>query len=205
MVLLQETHTSDESQLRKRGKIHGYRLIGATYHPHYGIATYARATLEGVKLISTLQDDDIFAVTVKVADTLLTNIYKPPAAIWPDNILPTGDHPSIYTGDSNSQHTQWRYSQNNQNGTKLMDWAEAHYIQLVFGAKHKSTFHSARWGTETTPDLCFVSSDQEGKPVPVNRHVLEAFPHSQHRPVLLKVDTQIPIIRGSYVLKTRLY
>ena len=121
VVLLQETHTSDESQLRKRGKIHGYRLIGATYHPHYGIATYARATLEGVKLISTLQDDDIFAVTVKVADTLLTNVYKPPATIWPDHILPTGDHPSIYTGDSNSQHTQWRYSQNNQNGTKLVD------------------------------------------------------------------------------------
>lgn len=136
VVLLQETHTSDESQLRKRRKIHGYRLIGATYHP------YARATLEDVKLISTSQDDDISAVTVKVVDTLLTNVYKPPAAIWPDNILPTGDHSSIYARDFNSQHTQRRYSQNNQNGTKLVDWAEAHNIQLVFSAKHGGTFHS---------------------------------------------------------------
>lgn len=70
-------------------------------------------------------------------------------------------------------------------------------IQLIFNPKEKGSFKSARWNTETNPDLCFVSSDQQGYSLPAVRKVLTNFPHSQHRPVLLEVGTQIPIIRST--------
>lgn len=56
VVLIQETHTAEESQLQKRGKFLGYKLVGATNHAHHGIATYARANLHNVRIVSISKD-----------------------------------------------------------------------------------------------------------------------------------------------------
>jgi len=40
VIALQETHTIDNADLHKWGKIAGYNLIGAIHYKQYGVATY---------------------------------------------------------------------------------------------------------------------------------------------------------------------
>lgn len=91
LVILQETHATDSQQLTSRGKITGYELLGATYHHAYGNATYIRNNIENAKLISCCTKDNIHSVTIKIADTHVTNIYKPPNDSWPSQVIqPSG-------------------------------------------------------------------------------------------------------------------
>lgn len=59
IVAIQEIHCDSAEQLQKRGEIPGYELLGATYHKHYGVATYAKRNIENASLISSSTDDDI--------------------------------------------------------------------------------------------------------------------------------------------------
>jgi len=65
---------------------------------------------------------------------------------------------------------------------------------LVYDAKARCTFFSRAHQTGSNPDLCFVSSDSEGCPLPVSRTVLSAFPSSQHRPVTYGIGLNVPIV-----------
>lgn len=53
-----------------------------------------------------------------------------------------------------------------------------------------------RCRTETNPDLFFVSTNIQGKPLLAEIYVLTGFPHSQYRPILLKVGIQIPYLQS---------
>lgn len=79
-------------------------------------------------------------------------------------------------------------------GNTIVKWAEDEHLTLVFDAKDRFTFKSAAWKREYNPDLCFVSTNNRGQPIEVSRKVLPDFPHSQHRPVIVEVGTQIPLI-----------
>lgn len=197
VVLLQETHTANESQLKNRGQIEGYDLIGATYHPHYGTATYVKSNIENAALISTNTAEMIFTIIINVGGTNIVNIYKPPNTSWPTETIQTVDHPAIYMGDFNSHHTQWKYSQNDNNGNALVEWYEKNDLHLVFDAKDRGTFKSARWKNEYNPDLCFVTKNSNGSPIQARRSVEKDFPHSQHRPVVVELGYQIPIIKST--------
>jgi hypothetical protein len=195
ILALQETHVEDLEN-SARGNIAGYRLVAAVGHRAYGIATYVRQDIDGVSLAHKSCDDDIFVIAIKVSETTVVNVYKPPNIQWTDNVLPTFDQPAIYVGDFNSHHSQWGYSVDDHNGTGLVAWAEANNLSLVFDSKDASTFHSARWRRGYSPDLCFCSCDRSCKPIMAGRKVLSAFPHSQHRPVLVAVGIQIPLVRS---------
>lgn len=106
----------------------------------------------------------------------------------------TQPHPALYAGDFNSHHSEWGYNRNNENGESLVTCASINELHLVHDAKDKKTFLSKIWNTETNPDLCFVSSDNEGFPLQVTREVLPAFPNSQHRPIILEIGMNIPVI-----------
>ena len=140
IVLIQETHTTSEYQLRTRGCIDGYEPVGATYHPHYGIATYARSNIENVHLVHSCSDHDISVITIDLNGTKITNVYKPPNVGWPTDTLKSFEHPALYIGDFNSHHTQWNYKNNDDNGDSLVEWAEFHNMNLVFDAKQPGTF-----------------------------------------------------------------
>lgn len=197
MAIIQETHLEDENQQHSRGRIYGYDLLGATYHRSYGTATYIRSTIDNAKLLHTATDLNIHQVVTKVADVTVVNIYKPPNISWPDSILDTYPHPTVYAGDFNSHHNTWKYRATDENGERLADWADSHSLSLIFDAKDRATFRSAAWNTETNPDLCFVSENAQNRPIPITRKVLEDFPHSQHRPVILEIGIKIPIIRST--------
>lgn len=194
ILVLQETHTSDDHQLRLRGTIQGFNLLSAVNHPVYGVATYARDGLSGTQVLDGGSQDGVFSITIKANDLTITNVYKPPQEFWPGIVLDNQSHPAIYLGDFNSHHTAWGYSETDVNGESLVTWAEANNVILKYDAKMPGTFHSARWRSDTTPDLCFVSIDTDGRPLPASRKVLPCFPKSQHRPVIVEVGVKVPLV-----------
>lgn len=165
VVLLQETHTENDSDFASRGKIAGYSAIGVLHLKHYGLATFVRSDISNASLLSEESNNDVHSVTITVADLVVVNIYKPPNSLWPNPSLPVHPHPAVYSGDFNSHHTSWRYAENDQNGMKLTEWADANHLHLVFDAKDKHTFWSARWRRGFNPDLCFVTSDNNRRPL----------------------------------------
>jgi len=105
-------------------------------------------------------------------------------------------HPSVVMGDFNSHHTTWGYNDSDKNGEDLTQWSEAEDLTLIYDAKSRGTFHSARWNRDYNPDLCFVSKDEEGNPLELHRNVLTDFPHSQHRPVVIEIGIDIHYINS---------
>jgi exonuclease III len=196
VAVIQETHADSEQQLGARGRIPGYDVLGATYHKHYGCATYIRNNIENAHLVSAITDNNIETVTVVVENMSIVNVYKPPSIHWPPEVLQAMPHPAVYIGDFNSHHTLWKYNKNDENGEALTSWAEKNNMSLVFNAKDRGTFRSAAWNREYNPDLCFVTQNRNNQPPQTSRYVLGEFPHSQHRPVIVEVGIQIPIIRS---------
>lgn len=195
VAVLQETHIENLEQQRSRGKIHGYDLLGAIYHRHYGLATYVRSSIENAALVS-LSADCFQQIVTKIGELTVVNIYKPPQTDWPQNVIETHPHPTICAGDFNSHHTDWKYRTTDINGEKLSIWAEENHLHLVFDAKDKNTFKSAIHNTETNPDLSFTTRNSQSHPIPTRRKIQESFPHSQHRPILLEIGINIPLIRS---------
>lgn len=65
---------------------------------------------------------------------------------------------------------------------------------LLADAKQGGTFESGRWDTTTSPDLCFVSIDKNDQPIRVSRAILQKFPKSQHKPVVIDIGISLPRI-----------
>ena len=136
-----------------------------------------------------------FYDSIKVGNITIANIYKPPSASWPTQILPALPHPAIYVGDFNSHHTDWGYNDIDEDGEKLQLWAGVNSLELVYDAEQPKTFRSARWQTGSSPDLCLVTTEN-GNRLQASNTVLENFPHSGHRPSLIHIGLQIPTIIG---------
>lgn len=164
VIALQETHIDDAVAYNIRGHIPGYNTVAYLTHSKYGIATYIRVDHLNYSVILLNQENDISCIVVEVNGVKITNVYKPPNILWPDEVLKLQSHPAVYVGDYNSHHIMWGYTRNNENGAKLLDWAESSNLFLVQDLKGLTTFKSARWQSGTNPDLCFVSIDKNGNP-----------------------------------------
>lgn len=178
VALIQETHTADDEQLSTRGQIEGYDIVAYVNHRSYGIATYVRHEILNVENIgSTIDENDVHVAVIKVCNIHISNVYKPPSKCWLHTVIPCYNHPSVYAGDFNSHHSNWGYSTNDRNGDQIVHWSERNNLWLLYDAKDKGTFHSARWLQDYNPDLTFVSSDSEHKPLLSSRTILANFPH----------------------------
>lgn len=77
-------------------------------------------------------------------------------------------------------------------------------LQLVFGVKDRASFFSARWQRNYNPDLCFVSRDEEDIPLQTDGKVLESFPRSQHKPMVIEIGTKIHYAKADWRMFTNL-
>lgn len=102
-------------------------------------------------------------------------------------MLPRVKYPSLAIGDFNSDYQLWGYAEDDNNGNKLLQWAEAANLELIFDEKDKPSFHSARWNCGYNSDLCFASKDNQRCTHQISRKVLPNFPHSQHRPICINI------------------
>ena len=113
----------------------------------------------------------------------IVNVYKPPPIRLPVSDLPVFPHPCLYAGDFNCQHVDWGYDANSVDGECLVGWANTNNLSLLHNQKDAASFHSGRWNISTNPYIAFVSVDSDSR-FP-DRHVLEEFRRSQHRPSLI--------------------
>lgn len=194
VLLLQETHSASAEDLDARGKIDCFHLVVAEHSSVHGIATYVKQGIPGVSVVESCTRNNVYRSVVRLGKLSITNVYKSPQVAWADPPLHIQPHPALYAGDFNSHHTEWGYRASDENGETIMNWATMGELMSVHDGKDLKTFHSKIHHTESNPDLCFVSGDSEGIPLPVTREVLPAFPNSQHRPVIIEVGLSIPIV-----------
>ena len=94
--------------------------------------------------------------------------------------LPVFPHPCLYTGDFNCFHTDWGYDDNSRDSDWLGGWASINCLALLYNAKDAASVYSGCWNTGTNLDLAFASIGPNSHLL--DRHVLDKFPRSQHRP-----------------------
>jgi hypothetical protein len=82
VIALQETHTVDDEDIRKRGFIQGYLLLGAIHHKQYGVATYVKEDIDTCQITFEDNQDDIHVLAARIGIVTVTNIYKPPNTQW---------------------------------------------------------------------------------------------------------------------------
>jgi Reverse transcriptase (RNA-dependent DNA polymerase)/Endonuclease-reverse transcriptase len=193
VIAVQETHASSEESLRRRGTLPGYTLIGAIYSDVHGIATYVRASLSNCRIVFQENSSNVHTLAIEVDETIIVNVYKPPSVNWTNNIIKIFRHPAIYVGDFNSHNQLWGYEHNDTSGNLLLEWMTLSKLHLIYHPKDKGTFHSARWRKDYTPDLSMITRINEDDNTMCSRQILNSFPRSQHRPVILHYGSRVPL------------
>ena len=113
----------------------------------------------------------------------IINVYKPPSTQLRSLDLPMLPHPCLYAADFNCRHADWGCDNNSPDGECSVDWASINCPALLYNVKNAASFYSGSWNTGTNPDLAFASVGPNSC-LP-DRRVLEKFPRSQHRPLLI--------------------
>ena len=128
---------------------------------------------------------------IKVNNTEIANIYKPPPSTFNISAMPKLNSPSITCGDFNSRHTDWGYPNSNPNGEALSSWADSTNLRLLYNAKDSPSFYSKRHKSWTNPDLTFISNNHHNGRF--QRDVLDLFPRSGHCPIILQTNSSVSI------------
>ena len=178
-ILLQETHCTDAEKL----VLPNYQLAGSSLSRKHGLATFVHERLRYTLLDQSPPTSEIEWLCVDVDGYKIVNVYKPPPTQLRTLNLPVFPHPCMYTGNFNCRHADWGYDNNSPDGECLAGWASINCLALLYNAKDAASFYSGRWNTGTNPDLAFASVGPNSC-LP-DRRVLDKFPRSQHRPLLI--------------------
>lgn len=128
-------------------------MVNYIGHKRHGLATYINRKMTSLNAINF--DGNEHSHGIRIGKLTIYNVYKPPSCNWTPSVLPVCQHPSIYVGELFSHSTEWGYTAENEDGELLSNWAAMNQFKLIYDAKQGGTFESGRWGTETSPDLCF--------------------------------------------------
>ena len=88
-------------------------------------------------------------------------------------------------GDFNSHSTTWGYTNTDDNGEAVEQWADLCNLTLIHNAKLSKLFNSARWKRGYNPDLIFVSESIANM---CGKSVMEHIPHTQHLPICARAN-----------------
>ena len=179
VILLQETHCTDA----EKSVLPNYQLAGSSLSRKHGLATFVHERLRYTLLHQSPLTSVIEWLCVDVNGYKIVNVYKPPPTRLRTMDLPVFPHPCLYAGDFNCRHADCDYDDNRPDGECLAGWASINCLALLYNAKDVASFYSGRWNTGTNPDLAFASVGPNSH-LP-DRRVLDKFPRSQHRPLLI--------------------
>uniref|UniRef100_H3ARZ8 Endonuclease/exonuclease/phosphatase domain-containing protein n=1 Tax=Latimeria chalumnae TaxID=7897 RepID=H3ARZ8_LATCH len=197
ILVLEEKHIEHTHLFDTRGRITSFDLITCNNHLKYVLVCYVKQGIEDCTELKHTSIAAVFTTAIHVGELTITNVYKPPLVQWLDPPLPPSQHPSIHLGDFNSHHTMWGYEDDNYNGLTIVQWASLEDKFLLFDAKDRGTFHSSRWQREYNTEVCFLSKDSKGNPIITSRTALNYFLNSQHRPSVINVCIEIPVITST--------
>ena len=179
VILLQETHYTDAEKL----VLPNYQLARSSLSRKHGLATFVHERLRYTFLDQSPLTSEIELLCVDVDGYKIVNVYKPPPKQLRTLDLPVFPQPCVYTGDFNCHHADWGYDDNSLDGECLAGWASINCLALLYDAKNAVSFYSGCWNTGTNPNLAFASISLNSR-LP-DRRVLEKFPRSQHRSLLI--------------------
>jgi len=186
VLCLQETHRDTN---HRRPKISGMRLVVERPHSKYGSAIFTKPDLD---IISTgiTDKNNIEIMTIDIKQCTITSIYKPPNVSFefeePENYRERNI--KIVIGDFNSHNVMWGYTENNEDGEKVEDWAERDNMSLIHDAKLPPSFNSGRWRKGYNPDNIFVSHNIRNMSI---KSIMKAIPKTQHRPIQCQINAAI--------------
>ena len=153
ILCLQETHKDSIPT-----KIPGMDL--AIHHPSpvHGSAIYVRDK-STVLSSNDWSENGMEILVIETRDLTIVSVYKPPPTPfnWP-NRHKLNEKNTIVLGDFNSHNVIWGYRDNTSDGEAMEEWALANNLTLLYNAKDKPSFNSARWKKGYNPDLVFVPS-----------------------------------------------
>ena len=184
ILCFQETHRGPS---RNRPRIPGMTLITERLHDQYGSAIFVRNGLT-VDNASVSENDNIEVLSIELMGISVSSVYKPPIETFSLPNAVTDGRVNVVIGDFNSHSVTWGYGETNEDGESVENWADANHMSLIHDAKLPYSFNSCRWRRGYNPDLMFVSNNIANQ---CEKVVLDPIPHSQHRPIGLKVNAVI--------------
>uniref|UniRef100_A0A1B0DJV0 Endonuclease/exonuclease/phosphatase domain-containing protein n=1 Tax=Phlebotomus papatasi TaxID=29031 RepID=A0A1B0DJV0_PHLPP len=96
LIALQETHTKDDDDLKRRGNIPGYSLVAALHSQTHGVATYAQTNICDINVLLAATVNAVQVIVIELCGVKVLNVYKPPNVAWADPPMPRFQHPTIY-------------------------------------------------------------------------------------------------------------
>ena len=175
VVVLQKSHYTCADKLT----IPDFTLAGSSLSRKHCLATFVHDRMKWT-LVATSETEWL---CVDVDGYRIVNVYKPPHTRLQASDLPVFPHPVLYAGDFNCSHVNWGYRTSSADRECLVAWSSLSGLVPLHDPKDVATFHSGRWNTGIKPDLAFVSVGSDSRVS--NRRILETFPRSQHRPLLI--------------------
>ena len=179
VIQLQETHCTSAQRL----VLPDYQLAGFSLSRKHGLVTFVHERLKWTLFDQSSPISETEWLCIDVDGYKIVNVYKPPPIRLQVPDLPVFPHPCLYAGDFNCQHVDWGYDANSADGECLVGWANNNNLVLLHNPKDAASLYSGRWNTSTNPDLAFVRIDSDSR-LP-DRQILEKFPRSQPRPLLI--------------------
>ena len=106
IVLLQEAHKAVADHL----KLPGFILAASILSKKNGLMTFVKEQISWTTISLSPPGSNIEWLAIKIQETMVINVYKPPRSTLSVTYLPPFAAPTIYSGDFNCQYTGWGYN-----------------------------------------------------------------------------------------------
>ena len=126
------------------------------------------------------ENDNKEVLSIELMGISVSSVYKPPIETFSLSV-------NVVIGDVNIHSVTWGYGETNEEGESVENWADANQMSLIHDAKLPYTFNSCMWRRGYNTDLMFVYNNIANQ----CEVLLDPIPHSQHRPIGLKVNAVI--------------
>ena len=93
----------------------------------------------------------------------------------------------------NSHQTECGYCTKDKTGEKVSNWANQNKFYFLHNAQDKVTFFSDQRQKECEPDLVFVAGQEDKTDMQARPKVLNDFPNSQNRPIIITIKLKIAV------------
>ena len=187
---IQETHLQED----KPFKIRGYKAIRNDRQGRKkgGVATLVRNNLYAEEVRRQTGEAEYLHVKITTGEGILdiVNFYCPNDKNLSLDTIDVPDSNFLIAGDFNCRSQSWGYDSMDARGKDVEEWQDENKLILVNDPIDQDTFYSRCWHTTSTPDLAFCTEDVHRK---LTRKVSDQLGGSDHRPVLLTIDGNIPV------------